>query len=1115
MLSTSNLSAAQAETYYTKEDYYSAEEAAHPTKWVGKGAASLGLAGVVNQQEFSQMLSGQAPDGRSLSGKVVDPKKRRAATDFTFSAPKSVSIAALVQQDERVLEAHHQAVAKALSVLENRYAQTRISTEAGRTKVATGNIAAAVFTHSTSREAEPQLHSHCVVMNATQLVDGRWFSLSNEAAITNQKLLGQIYQNELAVALKQQGYQIEPNAHGQFELAGYSPDLLKAFSTRRQQILKLIEEWEASGSKNNRAMRETATLVSRKRKPKEVDEGLLQRGWNALIQLKGLDLPDLPEGATQAIGDQLLTNSVIDAAIQHCGERESVFRQTTLERFVFEHELGAQNFESLQQTIAHSPELIRVAEGKFTTQTALNLELNTIRLMQQGRGQVGAIVPRSTQLESLVSHSLNPEQQNAVELAATTPDTVMAWQGVAGAGKTYALSVLKELAQGQGYDIQGLAPSAEAAHVLGESLGIETTTVAGLLVSQPLDEPPKPTLWIVDEAGLLSMKDAHALLRRAALEQARVLLVGDTRQLSAVDAGNPFKSLQAGGMTTAYLETHRRQQTGVLRSAVELVAQGQVSEGIELLAQAGCVKEGAQPQEQIQQIATDYLALTAVERESTLVLAGTNTERLALTQAMRSGLQNEEALGTDGFMLQSLRRKDLTIAQASYLRAYAPGDVLVPIQDYRKQGLIRGEQYRVIAVNPEAQQVVLETPSGSVLSVDPAACLRKTVYTTQSIAVAVGDRFRWTRNNAKAGIRNGQGFVVTELEADGTAVVREGAGQTTTINLSGNQYIDYAWVSTTYSSQGKTAERVLALLGETTHREAFYVAISRAKRAITLYTTSQADLVRLAQVSRAKENVSDYMPLTQGVMTYGQHEQREQRQPAPIPSIDPRAVGERIGQRVAEQLRAAAGRDMREYAAGAAPRRPRPALGRGFSDVAAVLEPDLGVLGRTIAAYRERRDLFRCAGELAGAVAAVNCGFEQLERAAQDRVGLAAAVDRLTRAVERLVGREQQRVDAPEPKTANTREQLLARWEKYSAGLPSASLELRVAQRALRDGCSAKEVALMLVAGSEVVRQIHDRQGRNEAIAFARHITTLAGQQQGSMTKQPSRLIRRSLEMGD
>jgi hypothetical protein len=446
--------------------------------------------------------------------------------------------------------------------------------------------------------------------------------------------------------------------------------------------------------------------------------------------------------------------------------------------------------------------------------------------------------------------------------------------------------------------------------------------------------------------------------------------------------------------------------------------------------------------------------------------------------------------------------------------------VLVPIQDYRKQGLIRGEQYRVIAINPEAQQVVLETPSGSVLSVNPSLCPRKTVYTTQSISVAVGvgealpgaNRLRWTRNNSKAGIRNGQGFVVLGLEADGTAVVRDGAGQTGTISLSGNQYIDYAWVSTTYNSQGKTAERVLALLGETTNREAFYVAISRAKRAVTLYTTSQADLVRLAQVSRAKENVSDYVPLTQQVMTYGQHEQRE---PEPIPGFDARAVGERIGNRVSEQLRAAAGRDLREHAAGAPPRRSRPDLGGGFGDVAPALEPELGVLGRAIAAYRQRRDLLRCAGDLAGAVAIVNCGFEQLERATQDRVGLAAAVDRITRAVGGQVGREQQRADAPEPPKVNSREQLLARWEQYSAGLPLASLELRVAQRALRDGCSAKEVTLMLVAGSETVRLIYDKQGRKEAIAFAQHIVTIASQQQVNSSSVSHSMERGGWEMGD
>ena len=247
MLSTSNLSAAQAENYFVKDDYYTEEEQHEASFWLGKGAENLELTGTVDKAVFGELLGGTGPNGEVLAGKDIDPKKRRAATDFTFSAPKSVSVAALVQQDERVLAAHHQAVAKAMSVLEERYAQTRISTEMGRQRVTTGNVIAAVFPHATNREAEPQLHSHCVVMNATQLPDGRWFSFANEGAIANKKLLGQIYQNELAITLQNHGYIIEPKAHGQFELVGYSPELLKLFSTRRQQIESLVALWEAEG----------------------------------------------------------------------------------------------------------------------------------------------------------------------------------------------------------------------------------------------------------------------------------------------------------------------------------------------------------------------------------------------------------------------------------------------------------------------------------------------------------------------------------------------------------------------------------------------------------------------------------------------------------------------------------------------------------------------------------------------------------------------------------------------------------------------------------------------------------------------------------------------------
>ena len=782
MLSTSNLSAHQAAHYYSKEDYYSQEEGVSPSRWLGNGVKKLNLSGDVNTETFQQLLRGQTPTGENLFSRKVNIDKRRAATDFTFSAPKSVSIAALVQQDERVVKAHHQAVAKALSVLEERYAQTRISTETGRQRIKTGNLITAVFTHGTSREVEPQLHSHCVVINATQLPDGRWFSFSNEQAIANKKLLGQLYQNELAHLLKQQGYGIEPKAHGQFELKGYDPELLKAFSTRRKQILSLLEEWESGGKKptasngkeiqSEMLLREAANLKTRKKKPKVTSAERLLKGWQAFVQLKGFELPELPEEGV-AISPAQSTRAAcnLKPAIQHCGERDAVFRQTHLERFVFEHHLGEQSWEDLEGAISTNPQLIKLEEQKFTTQAAINLELNTIRLMQQGRKKVAPL----SFSESLGSEStLTQEQKQAIKLTCTTPDQFMAWQGSAGSGKTYALNTLKQIAQAQGYQVRGFAPSAEAAHGLEQALDIQTETVTALLTSKSRETAN--AIWIVDEAGLLSMKDARALLTRAIVEQARVILVGDTKQLSAVEAGNPFKSLQAGGITTAYLDETLRQQKQELKTAVQFIAQGKMIQGIDTLDAAGCIREVENADLRRKQLAQDYLASSPEERKQTLILAGTNQERLVLTQTLRAELQAEGSLGQDAFTVMGLRQKNITKAQAAYVTVYQPGDVLVPTQNYKKQGLLKGQQYRVFSVDRENRRLLVETPGGQVMGVDPGRCPLKSVYVGQEVQVTPGDQLRWTKNDRANKRRNGQRFTVQQVTSDGTAQIIDTEG---------------------------------------------------------------------------------------------------------------------------------------------------------------------------------------------------------------------------------------------------------------------------------------------------------------------------------------------------
>ncbi|NET37835.1 MAG: relaxase domain-containing protein [Cyanothece sp. SIO1E1] len=302
MLSIANVSAAQAENYYEKDDYYTqdveaAASSTGTTQWHGKGAIALGLTGAVEPDTFKTLLHGQDLQGNCLHAREIDPTTHRAATDFTFSAPKSVSIAGLIQSDLRVVAAHDQAIKTSLSVLEERYAQTRLRTEQGRQKVVTGNITAAVFRHETSRELDPQLHSHCVVINTTQIAEGSWRSWSNEAAISNQKLLGEIYQNELAFQLRQRGYEIEPRENRQFELKGYDAQLLNTFSTRTQQIQTYLQNWEqtlqeSAGVPLHASQKKQATLDTRKRKQVVPREVLLQ-GWQQAIQSGQLTLPNL------------------------------------------------------------------------------------------------------------------------------------------------------------------------------------------------------------------------------------------------------------------------------------------------------------------------------------------------------------------------------------------------------------------------------------------------------------------------------------------------------------------------------------------------------------------------------------------------------------------------------------------------------------------------------------------------------------------------------------------------------------------------------------------------------------------------------------------------------
>ena len=492
----------------------------------------------------------------------------------------------------------------------------------------------------------------------------------------------------------------------------------------------------------------------------------------------------------------------------------------------------------------------------------------------------------------------------------------------------------------------------------------------------------------------------------------------------------------------------------------------------------------------LQQIADDYLSLNSEQRDRTLILAGTNAERLELTAKLRQAMQEGGELGADIFCFSSLRNRNLTTTQAGYASYYEQGDVLVPSQDYKRQGLEKYQQYRVVERNVEANRLTVETSNGQLMKINPARCQRKTVYAVQEVAVAKGDHLRWTRNNRAAKVRNGQRFSVVNVDSNGNAQIADDRGNCSHINLRGQQYIDYALVSTTYSSQGKTADRVLALMDGTTSRESFYVAASRAKHHLSIYTADITELAQLAERSRAKENASDYIPLFQVVTSHAKTQ--KENNSVHISCSDSRNVGESLGKRIAASLAASLWRDLntkaKERQTTDADSRLHHStggcsslakyLGQAGSDFtrsANAIEPDAGQIVRAI-------DKRQHGKQLAAATAMLGEIRERLgylESQVGQRKQLSARIGQ-------LIG-QLKSVTCIDRHARKRHYQKL--WKQYSEDIqtePLRAVDYLAANKAFRDGLSPKDIVLMLVAGSLSVRKIQIEAGKTHAIQYAK-----------------------------
>jgi conjugative relaxase-like TrwC/TraI family protein len=872
------LSASQARTYHAREfaaqeqNYWSRDQQGH-SEWQGRLAEQWNLTGAVAAEHFARLSEGQHPHveeqlvrhqvSRTYEGKFgkeVTSAEHRAGWDATFSAPKSVSLTALVGGDDRVREAHRESVRAALQELE-RYTQARIgNVHAPET---TGKLIAATFEHDTARPvdgyAAPQLHTHAVIFNMTERENGlengkQMRALQPHEMFVSQRYVTAVYRSELALRLGKLGYELERGKHGQPEIKGYTKEYLEASSPRREQIKDHLREQGIDGA----AAAQIAAHHTRDRKellsPGEVlqrhRELAAQYGHQAdrvVAQAHQHRQYQMPEPEVQA-------KQAVTWARDHVFERSAVQDRRAILETALVRGMGETTYAQVRQEFERRieagefREVSPVGAGRqYTTAVMVRMEREIVGRMQEGNRRDYSdpmLVSPQVRIATEDRHpELNASQRQAVDEIFLSREKVVGLDGIAGAGKTTTLSVIREGAEAEGYRVEGFAPTSRAAQKLGEA-GLETSTLQKQLVRGRQPDNGEKRLYVLDESSLASTRQVHEFVNRLHPND-RVLLVGDRRQHEAIEAGRPFAQLQDAGMKTVKLEEIVRQKDPELKQVVEQLARGEVREAVQNLDRQGRVHEIQGHDERIAAIAKEY----AKSPENTLVISPDNRSRMEINERVHAELQRSGLVSNEEHRIRTLvPRQDLTGADRTWAERYEVGDVLRYSRASKETGIGKGANAQVKSIDAPRNRLTVELQDGTERTYDPRRQQGVAVFREEMRSFSVGDRIQFTAPANDLRVANRELATIESIHENGRLRLKMDGGRAVELDPRKHPHLDHGYAMTSHSSQGQTADRVLihvdTELGakDLLNSRMAYVSVSRGRYDAQVYSNNAQTL---------------------------------------------------------------------------------------------------------------------------------------------------------------------------------------------------------------------------------------------------------------------------------
>ncbi len=732
MLSIGKLTLEQSRYYERqvaqgRDDYYSGRGES-PGRWTGRGGEVLGLAGEVDKDGFAALMEGRHPGTRERL-KRVGGRSKVAAFDLTFSAPKSVSVLFAVAEpalSRALVEAHEAAVDAALAYLECEACRVRRGRGGVQREAGTGFVSAG-YRHRMSRAEDPQLHTHVVTANMACGADGRWTALDATPIYQHARAAGFLYQAHLRAVVRERLPWVRwgPVRNGMAEIEHLAPEVLREFSTRRRQIEERERELLAAGVDVRRAGREAIAHDTRERKRYGIDTApwrdvirarAAEHGFGALElkamvrgRAQALDLPDELALSTELAGETGLT------------ERQNTFAtRDAVMAWAAAHGQGARAavVERAAQGFLTRPDVHRApdpTERRFTTSDLLGHEEAIVRGAQARRGEGTGRVDRDVVDAELSGAPFAPtaEQAQVIRGLTSSGHGVESVEALAGTGKTFIAGLLARAYSAGGFRVLGTAPTARAVRELKDEAGIaQASTLTRLALDLDADAAgfgTGPAVLILDEAGMASTRETARVLQRAHAAGVKVIAIGDSGQLSSVQAGGWLGSLTRR-LGSYELREVMRQRDPRERQLLAHVRRGDPSEYITDKTSRGQLHIYTGDTETA---GTGERAAVAAWRErqaecgwgQAVLIARDNARRARLNTLARAELRHEGQLG-----------ESIDVAG----QEFAVGDRVIARQNDRRREVDNGMRGTVIAVDPTENDVVVRTDAGAHRALDAA-----------------------------------------------------------------------------------------------------------------------------------------------------------------------------------------------------------------------------------------------------------------------------------------------------------------------------------------------------------------------------------------------------------